>query len=217
MSAISPAAPQGRITPRRVATAAVVATVGLLLTAFSVFAGLNANANSGATAFGSGTLKLTMAANGTGFTTGVTNMAPGDVVNRYVALTNGGTLDATGLGLQVADSASTKLTTDATNGLHATITSCSVAWSPTAGTCGGTTTVLVNNASLASMIATPSTIVAGAVPAGTVYNLQVSIQLPNQNETTTNGVLPAGTIQGLTSSITWTFTENQRTATTTNS
>ena len=46
---------------------------------------------------------------------------------------------------------------------------------------------------------------------------QVEVSLPNQNETTTNGTLPVGTIQGLNASITWTFSEAQRTATTTNS
>jgi hypothetical protein len=198
--------------------AAGVATVGLALTGFTVFAGLNAVAdNTSAQTVSSGTLKLTMTANGNGFTQSVTNMAPGDVVNRYVALTNGGTLDANGLTLGVADATSSKLTTDATNGLHVTVTSCTVAWSATAGTCGGTTTVLLSSTAMSSLISSPGTLVSGAIPAGTVENLQISTALPNQTETTTNGTLPGSTIQGLSASLTWNFTENQRTATTTNS
>ena len=41
--------------------------------------------------------------------------------------------------------------------------------------------------------------------------------LPDQSETTTNGTLPAGTIQGLSASLTYTFAETQRDATTSNS
>lgn len=59
--------------------------------------------------------------------------------------------------------------------------------------------------------------VAGSIPAGAVQHLQFSLTLPNQNETTINGTLPTGTIQGLVANLTWTFTQAQRTATTTNS
>lgn len=43
------------------------------------------------------------------------------------------------------------------------------------------------------------------------------MRLPDQNETTVNGTLPANTIQGLSTNLTYTFTETQRAATTTNS
>ena len=49
-----------------------------------------------------------------------------------------------------------------------------------------------------------------------VLHYEVSLSLPDQNETVTNGALPANTIQGLTTSITWSFNELQRDATTTN-
>jgi hypothetical protein len=219
MSAIAMAERPRRLTPARVAIAAVIATIGLLLTAFSVYAGLNAVANN-ATPQGvtSGTLSLTMSANGAGFTSTVSNVAPGDVVNRYVALTSGGTLAGSGLSLYVTDSTPTKLTTDAVNGLQATVKSCSVAWNATAGTCGGTTTTLAS-APLASInsLANASSLVSGSIAPGTTYNLQVSLKLPDQNETTTNGTFPANTIQGLSASLTWNFSEAQRTATTTNS
>jgi hypothetical protein len=142
-------------------------------------------------------------------------MAPGDVVNRYVDLANNGTLATQNLTLAAADATSSKLTTDATNGLHVTVTSCSIAWVQTTGTCLGTSTVLLTNASVASLISGAQSLVAGTVAA--TYALQFSVTLPNQTETTQNGTLPVGTIQGLSASMTWTFGETQRTATTTNS
>jgi hypothetical protein len=54
-------------------------------------------------------------------------------------------------------------------------------------------------------------------PKNAVVNLKVSVSLPDKTETTANGVPPAGTIQGLSTSLTWTFTEQRRTATTTTS
>jgi len=206
MSATATVEQPRRLTPTRVIIAAIIATIGLLLTAFSVFAGLNAVANNPvAQGVSSGTLSLTMSANGAGFSSAISNMAPGDVVNRYVALTSGGTL-------------ATKLTTDSANGLQVTVKSCSVAWNATAGTCGGTTTTLLASSPISGLTsAAPGSLVTGAIASNTTYNLQVSTQLPNQSETTTNGTFPANTIQGLTANLTWNFTEAQRTATTTNS
>jgi spore coat-associated protein N len=215
-------APRGN---RRTTLAVGVALGGLILTAGGVYAGLNAVAtNTTPQAVTSGTLKLTMANNGVGFSQSVTDLAPADVVNRFVDLTNGGTLDAQSLTLAVADATPTKLTTDATNGLHVSVLACtSAAWvvnsvtnTATCADVGGATTV-VSNAALATIASTPATLVAGAVAHGNVYHYEISLTLPNQNETTTNGTLPGGTIQGLAASLTWTFNEAQRTATTTNS
>ena len=50
---------------------------------------------------------------------------------------------------------------------------------------------------------------------GQVAHLQFSLTLAG-TETSTNGVLPSPTIQGLNTTVTWTFTEQQRAATTTN-
>jgi spore coat-associated protein N len=215
-------APRGN---RRTTLATVVAIGGLILTAGGVYAGLNAVAtNTTPQTVTSGTLKLTMADNGAGFSQNISDMAPGDVVNRFVDLTNGGTLDAQNLTLTMADGTPTKLTTDATNGLHVSVLACTTAaWvvnsSTNTATCadvGGATTV-VNNAALATIGSTPASLVAGAVAKNAVYHYEVSLTLPNQSETTTNGALPSGTIQGLSASLTWTFNELQRTATTTNS
>lgn len=77
--------------------------------------------------------------------------------------------------------------------------------------------MLANNVALSSLASTPTSLIAGAQAAGTVDHLQISLVLPNETETTVNGVLPGSTIQGLSASLTWTFTEAQRTATTTTS
>jgi spore coat-associated protein N len=203
----------------RRAAAVLAAVVGVGLTVGGTYAALNATAyNTTATAIGSGTLKLTLADNGAGFTTAITNMAPGDVVNRYVDLSNSGTLDGRALTFTAADAGTTKLSTDATNGLHVTVTQCSGAtWTPGTGVCGGSTTALLTNAAVKTINTTPATLVAGAITTGTVLHLQVSIVLPDQTETTTNGTLPGSTIQGLTGALTWSFVESQRTVTTTNS
>ncbi|MDQ0209552.1 TasA family protein [Arthrobacter bambusae] len=202
--------------------ACAVAAAGLAITGGGVFAALNATAsNATAQNATSGTLSLTMANNGTGFGQSVSNLAPGDIVNRYVNLTQGNTMDAKALTLAVADATPSKLTTDATNGLHVTVTECSVAWTTTgAGACTGTgavATVLATNVPLNTLLTTPSTLITGTVTAGSTLNLQVALTLPDQAETTANGTPPASTIQGLSSALTWKFAETQRTSTTTGS
>lgn len=222
----------------RTLVAASFALAGLAVTGAGVYAGLNATAtNTTAQAVDSGTLKLTMANNGAGFGQAVTNLAPGDTVNRYVDLSNTGTLAAQNLTLRVADTVDSKLTTDATNGLKVTVNRCvnsatsiNAAWNPTTGACAGTdstgtTAVAGTVVALATAVplatlqgATVTTLVSGDV--GTApYKLQMSLVLPDQNETTVNGDLAAitNTIQGKTASLTWTFDEQQRAVNTLNS
>ena len=206
-----------------VAKIAIVASAsvgGAALVSSSVFASLTATAsNTSAGSVTTGTLSLTQAASAVsgitgGFTTAITAMAPGDVVNRYVILTNGGTLDAASMTLGLAASPSTALTTNGTAGLQITVNKCTVAW--TAGACSGTSTVALATTS-ALTLATPQAFTPSALTSGAVSNLQIVISLPSGSEVTANCVLPGGTVQGLTTALTWTFTETQRTATTTNS
>jgi spore coat-associated protein N len=210
--------PSLRPNPRLLAACAVAAA-GLAITGGGVYAALNATAsNTTAQSATSGTLSLTMANNGTGFGQAISNLAPGDVVNRYVNLTQGAILDGKDITLAVADATPTILTTSATKGLHATVTQCSGAWTPGtgAGTCSGTTTVLLSSTALSALTG-PVAVKTGTNAAGTVLNLQIALTLPDQAETTANGLVPAGTIQGLSSALTWTFGETQRTAATTGS
>jgi hypothetical protein len=205
---------------RPFAAAAAGAAV-LVGTGFGVWATLNATASGTAESVSSGTLKLTLAANGTGFSNAISNLAPGDVVNRYVDLTNSGTLDAQNLTVQVAGTGASALLTDGvspatTKALRVSITSCTGTWAPTTGVCSGSTSPVLA-ATTVSGLASATNIIAGSIPSGTVAHLQISTQLPDQTETTVNGNLPATTIQGQSATLTYTFAETQRTATTTNS
>jgi spore coat-associated protein N len=195
---------------------------GAALVSSSVFASLTATATNPAQSVQTGTLKLTQVSSTSpasgGITTTISGMAPGDTVNRYIELTNGGTLDAASMTLGLADSASTALTTNGTAGLQVVVNACTLAWSA-AGVCTGTTTAMMSTKTALLMTGTPQTLAlpAGATTAASITHLQISLSLPAGSEVTINGVLPTGTVQGLTSSLVWTFTETERTTTTTNS
>ena len=212
------------------AAAAVVTAGGLLMTGVGVYAGLNAVAT-GTTAVSSGTLSLTLGSDGNsaGFPQTVSNMAPGDVYNTYVNLTNGtsSNLPAQDITLAVAGNptSSTLITppsADGTTGLTVAITSCTVAWTvtkgtPGSGTCTGGTTASVLATTPVASLGTATSLVAGAIAPAAAYHLQVTLTLPSSlNETTTNGSLPSSTIQGQNLTLTYTFSESQRTATVTN-
>lgn len=191
---------------------------------FGVWAGLDATAfNSSPQSIDSGTLSLTLADNGDGFTQSITNMAPGDVVNRYVDLTNGGSLDAQGLTLAVTATGDAALITDGTSpattkALTVAVSSCSTSWTASTGVCSSTGTVTsLLTATTLSALSSANSLISGSITAGAVEHLKVAVQLPDQSETTTNGTAPTTTIQGKSASLTYTFDEAQRTATTTNS
>ena len=130
---------------RPLAGAAIVISVAAIA-GQSVLASLNATAfNTTAQNINAGTLKLDLANNGNGFGTSIANVVPGDVVNRYVTLTNSGTLNGIGLTLKTAQTGTPSLITDGispitTKALKLTVTSCSVAWNTTTGVCSGTPT-----------------------------------------------------------------------------
>jgi hypothetical protein len=194
---------------------------GAALISSSVFAALTASAtNTSGGSVTSGTLKLTQAASGVsgitgGFETAIEGLAPTDTVNRYVILSNPGTLNSSAMTLGAAGSG--LLATDATKGLQVVVKQCSTAY-PSSGTCGGTETTILNSTSVASL-ATPAalSLQSGALNSGATTHLKIAISLPASSEVTTNGVLPGGTIQGLTTAITWTFTQTQRAGTTSDS
>jgi len=204
--------------------AALLGTVAgaFLLLGNSVFAGLNAtvSASNAATA---GTLTLTSANNGVGFTQSVSNLAPGDVVNRYVTLTNGGSLDAQALGLTVTSTGTASLITDGTSpatnkALTLAVFSCTGGtWNTTTGICSGTKNTEVAATTLSAFATKKSFLVSPSMTAGGAQNLQLQITLPDQNETTVNGAAPANTVQGGSVTLSYLFSEEQRTSTTTNS
>jgi hypothetical protein len=202
------------------AVAGLLATsVGLLATA-GVYAGLSASAT-GSESVTSGTLNLTLSSDvGAGFSNFVNKMAPGDSDNVYVNLNNTGTLaSAAGMTLAVAGAPSNALTNGsvAGEGLTVVATQCSVAWTLATGTCSGTTTPILALTQV-STLSTPvalSNIPALVAATGQVAHVQVSLGLV-ATETSVNGVAPAQTIQGLSSTLTYTFTEQQRAGIATN-
>ena len=198
----------------------LTASVGLLATA-GVYAGLSATAT-GAESVTSGTLNLQLAGDGgsAGFSAFTGKMAPGDTDNVYVNLSNTGTLaSAAGMTLGVTGSPSTALTNGSVGGegLTVTATQCSVAWTVATGGCTGTTTPILATTQV-SALTTPvalSNIPALVAATGQVAHVQVSLGLV-ANETSTNGVAPALTVQGLSTTLTYSFTVQQRTAAATN-
>jgi hypothetical protein len=215
----TPSDDEGRAPWRPLAAAAIAASV-LVVAGYGAWAGLSATAsNETPQNVASGTLKLEMGANGAGFSQSVSNMAPGDTVHRYVSLTNSGSLAAQGMTMGIATTGSSVLVSDgaSSKALRVSVDLCSVAWNATTGACAGTVTPAVSSTVLGTL-ATPATLSGIAQTASAaVYNLRVSVQLPDQNETTVNGTLPAGTVQNASANLTYTFTETQRTATTTSS
>lgn len=207
---------------KKVAALTLAYLAGMSLVSTSVLASLNATAfNTTATQVVTDTLKLELAPSGVsgltaGLTTAITHMAPGDVQYRFMDLSNTGTMSGRNLRLSLTDAAATVLTTDATAGLQVTIAECSVAWTTVTGLCsGGAGTSVLASTSAATLAASASTLAVVSLSASSVSHLRVTITLPAGSEVTENGLLPSGTVQGLTSQITWLFTEDQRVSTTT--
>lgn len=204
----------------KIAIAGLLTTsVGLLATA-GVYAGLSATAT-GAESVTSGSLNLTLSPDvGAGFSNFLGKMAPGDTDNVYVNLNNTGTLaSAAGMTLSVAGLPSNALTNGSVvgEGLNVTAVQCSVAWTLATGTCSGSTTPILATTQVSIMGAgvALSNIPALVAATGQVAHVQVSLGLTG-TETSVNGVPPAATIQGLSTTLTYTFTEQQRTGVATN-
>jgi hypothetical protein len=194
-------------------------SVGLLAAA-GVYAGLSATAT-GSEGVTSGSLNLTLSPDvGVGFSNFTGKMAPGDTDNVYVNLNNTGSLaSAAGMTLAVTGTPSNALTNGsvAGEGLTVAATQCSVAWTLATGVCSGLTTTILVPTQVSAM-ATPtalSNIPALVASTGQVAHVQVSLSLA-ATETSVNGVAPAQTIQGLTTTLNYTFTEQQRTGIATN-
>ena len=203
---------------RPLAGAAIVISIAAIA-GQSVIASLNATAfNTTAQNINAGTMKLDLANSGNGFGTSIANIVPGDVVNRYVTLTNSGTLNGIGLSLKTTQTGSENLISDGstTKALKLTVTSCTVAWNPTTGFCNGTTANELP-ATVIGSLAAAKQLISSTFEAGTSKYLQMQMELPDQNETTINGVYPTNTVQGGSVNITYTFDLAQRLATTTNS
>lgn len=160
----------------------------------------------------SGTLSLQLGATGAStnrLNIGASNIAPGDTIQRSVDLSNSAsTVGLAAITLTTTASPSSLLDTDATNGLQMVIDKCSQAWTE-GGTapaytysCGGTTsTVLASRPVIGSNLALSNL---SALTAGNSDHLRVTLTLP---------VGAGNTFQGLSSTITYTFTGTQRAGT----
>ena len=213
----------GKKNPWRVIAGAAIAISIAAIAGQSILASLNATAgNTVAQNVNSGTLKLELANAGNGFSTTIANLAPGDIVNRYVTLTNSGSLDGVGLTLQATASGTSTATLlndgvapSTTKALRVTVTSCPTVWTIISGGCASPT-VEIDNVTLGSL-STAKPLSNSAMISGAVRYLQIKVALPDQNETTVNGVLPANTVQGGSVDVNYKFDLAQRIATTTNS
>jgi hypothetical protein len=206
---------------RLAATSVFVGSV-ILVAGNSVFAGLNATV-SASQDDSAGTLSLSIDNNGTGFSQSITNLAPGDVVNRYVTLTNSGTLSSQSLGLSIAATGTSTLITDgiapATNkALTVTVLSCTGGnWNTATGVCSGTTNTEISETPLSAFSAQKVFTVSSSLPASGTSKLQIRTKLPDQDETTVNGVLPSVTIQNGSTTLSYLFNQAQLPGATTNS
>ncbi|MEN9801935.1 MAG: hypothetical protein RLZ37_1060 [Actinomycetota bacterium] len=206
---------------RPIALAVIGASV-LITTGVGVFATLSASVNNVTPqAVNSGTLELSLSDNGAGFSNQIANLAPGDIVNRFVTLVNSGSLEGKDLTFSVASTGSTALITDGaspatTKALKVSVERCTIAWTPSTGACGGTTTTLLAPTTLAAA-ASSQNLISGAVDVAEEIYLLIKVELPDQSETTVNGVPPAFTVQGGAVDVTYTFIQSQRVAETTNS
>jgi hypothetical protein len=208
--------------PWRALAGAVIVVSVATIAGQSVVASLNATAfNTVAQQISAGTMKLDLANSGNGFGQNITNVVPGDVINRYVTLTNSGSINGIGLSLKTAQTGTASLISDGTAGvttqaLRLTVKSCPVAWDVVNGTCAGTPATELSATPIGSLTSA-TTLASSTMNSGAIKYLQMSISLPDQNETTVNGALPANTVQGGSVNVTYTFDLAQRTATTTNS
>ena len=157
----------------------------------------------------SGTVTIALGATGAStnrLNIGASAIAPGDTIQRSVDLTNSGSLDLASVTLTTSASPSSLLDTDATNGLQMVIDKCSQAWTesgpPYTYTCGGSTSsVLASRAVIGSSLALSNL---GSTTAGGSDHLRVTLTLPSG---------AGNTFQNQSSTITYTFTGTQRTAT----
>jgi len=190
--------------------AALVATTG-------VYAALSAQSVA-TDSISTGTLNLVQSADvGVGFSAFVGKMAPGDKHNVYVNLSNTGSLaTVAGMRLWIRAVPVTTLTNGVAvgEGLTVQIASCSVPWTLATGVCPGTTTVHLAPTAASSMNSAATARALANVPAlaavtGKVAHVQVSLGLVG-TEKSVNGVPPVRTIQGRASTVTFSFTVQQR-------
>ncbi|MBM7791938.1 putative ribosomally synthesized peptide with SipW-like signal peptide [Paenarthrobacter ilicis] len=190
----------------------ILASVALVGTAAAVAGmgtyGAFTSSTSASQAVTAGTVTIALGAPGAANTLNVpvTNILPGDKVEKLVTLANTGNSDLNNITLTTnAGTTASQLTTDATNGLQLTIENCSVAWTGTAApyTCASTKTTVLANGPVIAANKTLNNLT--ALTNTKTDNLKVTTTLPTTAD---------NTFQGATSTIAFAFTGTQRTETT---
>ena len=134
-----------------------------------------------------------------------TGMVPGDSISRPVDLVNKGNLALAGISLSSAlapNTAPSVLTTDTTNGLQVSVSSCPVAWTESSAgvyTCSSPTTLVSGPAVTNSVLPNPK-----AAAVGGSDRLLVTVSLPGTAD---------NTFQGKSSALSISFTGSQKTGT----
>jgi spore coat-associated protein N len=151
----------------------------------------------------SGTLSLTAPFSRLG--TGASPIAPGDTMQRAIDLSYSGTISFASATLTTNATSSSLLDTDGTNGLQMAIDKCSAAWTesgpPYTYTCSGSiSTVLASRALIGSNIALSNL----TLTSGATDHLRVTLTFPSGAD---------NSFQNKSSTVSYTFTGNQRAGT----
>ena len=183
-------------------TAAAVAGLGTFGTFTDSTAPLNTSVNSG-------TVDINLAQPSGAFAVPVTTtgFVPGDSLTRAVDLSNAGTSALASVTLSSIATASSILTTDATNGLQLAVSSCSVPWTQGGTSTAATYTCSGTQSSLLAGPAVTSNVLNGlnSINPGGVDHLVFSVSLPTSAD---------NTFQGKSATLSLVFSGTQRTGTT---
>ena len=153
----------------------------------------------------SGTVVVALGASGAAnrLSVGATGLAPGDTMERAVDVINNGTLDMASVTLATSATTSSLLDTDTTNGLQTVIDKCTTSWTesgpPYTYTCGGTLTNVITTTPVIQ-----SALGLGALASGATTHYRVKLTFPSG---------AGNTLQNQSSTIQYSFTGTQRTAT----
>jgi hypothetical protein len=195
----------------------VLASAALLAAAAGVagmgtYGGFTSTTSASAAVVNSGTVKFDVGAAGAAnrLTAAASGLVPGDIIQRAVTLTNSGDQDLAAVTLTTtAVAPSSKLDSDAANGLQIKVEACKVPWVETATsstaytyTCSvaNTTTVMTTRAVLGANM--PLTGLA-SLTAKQADNLRVTLSLPDSAD---------NSFQGKSSTISFSFDAVQRAA-----
>lgn len=167
------------------------------------------SSTSAAQSLGTGTVTIGLGQSGSSanrLDVAATGMAPGDTVQRSVDLVNTGSIALSAVTLSTSAGTSSILDTDAVNGLQLAVDRCSTAWtesaSPYSYSCSGTVTpVLASRPVIGSDLALANL---GSTSPGGTDHLRFTLTLP---------AAAGNDFQGKSSTIAYTFTGVQRSAT----